>query len=56
MSSKIDAEIAKLDIILFHKENNLAHPDLQDEIDKFSCCDEIMARIRELIEAQEYPK
>ncbi|KKN07446.1 hypothetical protein LCGC14_1066720 [marine sediment metagenome] len=27
-------EIAKLNIILYHRENGLSHPDLQGEIDK----------------------
>lgn len=31
---QLQAEIAKLNIILYHKENGLSHPDLQGEIDK----------------------
>ena len=31
---KLKAEIAKLNLILFHRENGLSHPDLQKEIEK----------------------
>ncbi len=32
--AELDAELAKLNIILYHRENGLSHPDLQAEIDK----------------------
>lgn len=31
---QLQAENAKLNIILYHRENGLSHPDLQAEIDK----------------------
>ncbi len=39
-------EIAKLNIILYHRENGLSHPDLQGEIDKSILAEE-NKRLRE---------
>ncbi len=32
--AELEAENKKLNIILYHRENGLSHPDLQGEIDK----------------------
>lgn len=46
-NEKLQDELKKLNLILFHRENGLAHPDLQGEIDK-SKFSELQDRIADL--------
>ena len=38
-NERLKEEVAKLNIILYHRENGLSHPDLQQEIDKSKLMD-----------------
>ena len=55
LNEKLAVENAKLNLILFHRENGLAHPDLNVEIDKSKFA-EVEAELERLKEGLEWKK
>jgi hypothetical protein len=41
--AELEKQLAKLNIILYHRENGLSHPDLQGEIDKSKLTEQLEA-------------